>query len=283
MLSTFYFSPLSLLHKRISDSSKKFNLLFNTESSIESAQMTTFTRSIHTSSQSLARAYKSVVNRQIAAVPQFEVGDVKPTGMYIPSSKPKYPVYPYGEARIFKRADHGLYGGQVIGFGNQISEMKNKSSRTWLPNVVSKKLWSESLNRFVKMRLTTRVLKTITKEGGLDNYVTKEKAARIKELGQFGWKLKYDVLQARLGEHKPSNYELVGDNKVYYQGAYQGKQVQITVGKRSLLKKLFPKVAEGHVTPLSLKEFGAQYKSKTMDEVVALCEQHNVDLAEFAV
>lgn len=243
--------------------------------------MVSLTRSFHSCSMAAARAYKSVVNRQIKQVPDFQVGDKKPVGIYIPDKKSEYPVYPYGEARIFKRADHGLFGGQVIGFGNQISEMKNKSRRTWLPNVITKSIWSESLGKSIKMRLTARVLKTITKEGGLDNYLIKDKSARVKELGLFGWRLKYDVLKAQEGMKRPLNFELIEGKKVYYNGQSQGKNVQITIGKRKLLEKLFYGVRKQQVEPVSVGEFKQQYSNKTMPEIVELCDEFNVDLGEF--
>lgn len=46
--------------------------------------------------------------------------------------------------------------------------------------------------------MTAKVLKTISKEGGIDNYLTKEKSARIKELGPTGWKLRYRVLKEKM-------------------------------------------------------------------------------------
>ena len=44
--------------------------------------------------------------------------------------------------------------------------------------------------------MTAKVLKTISKEGGIDNYLTKE-GLRIKELGPTGWKLRYRVLKRK--------------------------------------------------------------------------------------
>lgn len=84
-------------------------------------------RTFSTSASNYARAYKSVVNRQIKQTPTYKAGDIKPHKLYIPKSIPQYPEYPYGEARIFKRADNGLYGGQTISFGNNVSEMGNRS------------------------------------------------------------------------------------------------------------------------------------------------------------
>lgn len=42
-----------------------------------------------------------------------------------------------------------------------------------------------------------RVLKTIKKEGGLENYLLKSKPARIKELGPGGWNLRWLLMQTR--------------------------------------------------------------------------------------
>lgn len=243
--------------------------------------MVSIVRGLHTTARAAARAYKSVVNRQLKQVPEYQVGDKKPVGIYIPDKKPEYPAYPYGEARIFKRGDHGLYGGQVIGFGNQISEMKNKSRRTWLPNVITKSLWSEALGKMVKMRLTARVLKTITKEGGLDQYVTKDKAARVKELGLFGWRLKYDVLRAQ--ETRPVTYEVVEGERVYYRGLYMGEEVKVTIGKRKILERLLEGVRREQVTPMTVSEFKAQYGSKSVEELIGACESARVDLCEFRV
>ena len=47
----------------------------------------------------------------------------------------------------------------------------------------------------MKTRVTARVLRTIDKVGGLDEYLLGEKAQRIKELGMGGWKLRWRVMQ----------------------------------------------------------------------------------------
>ena len=47
----------------------------------------------------------------------------------------------------------------------------------------------------MKIRITARVLRTVDKCGGLDEYLLGEKAARIKELGMGGWKLRWRIMQ----------------------------------------------------------------------------------------
>ncbi len=70
-----------------------------------------------------------------------------------------------------------------------------KTRRYWRPNVQRKRLWSESLGIYVKIRITARVLRTVDKCGGLDEYLLGEKAGRIKELGMGGWKLRWRIMQ----------------------------------------------------------------------------------------
>jgi large subunit ribosomal protein L28 len=49
--------------------------------------------------------------------------------------------------------------------GNHVSHANNKTKRRYLPNLQYRKLWVESENRFVKMRLSTAGLRTIEKKG----------------------------------------------------------------------------------------------------------------------
>ncbi|KAK5997356.1 YmL14/YmL24 [Cladobotryum mycophilum] len=108
------------------------------------------------------------------------------------------PPYPYGERRIYKQSNQGLYGSARIRFGNNVAEKhNNKSRRFWRPNVHVKSFLIPSLGARIKTRLTLRVLKTIRKEGGMENYLLKSKPARIKELGPGGWNLRWLLMQSK--------------------------------------------------------------------------------------
>ncbi|CCF56156.1 hypothetical protein KAFR_0A07220 [Kazachstania africana CBS 2517] len=139
------------------------------------------------------REWRIIESKRIAKKPAYRIGDPKP--LYIPKKVAEFPDYKYGEPSVFKQSKKGLYGGSFIQFGHSISESKNKVKRRWLPNIVRKELWSEALNRRIRIKLTAKVLRTISKEGGIDNYLIKDKSARIKELGPTGWKLRYRVMQ----------------------------------------------------------------------------------------
>lgn len=49
--------------------------------------------------------------------------------------------------------------------GHSISHAHNKSNRRFLPNLQKKRIWVQELKRFVTLRLSTRALRTIAKNG----------------------------------------------------------------------------------------------------------------------
>lgn len=53
---------------------------------------------------------------------------------------------------------------------NNVSHANNHSKTVQLPNLQSKRLWLESEKRFVRVRLSTRALRTVTKLG-LDRFL----------------------------------------------------------------------------------------------------------------
>ncbi|KAE8233377.1 hypothetical protein CF326_g1577 [Tilletia indica] len=94
----------------------------------------------------------------------------------------------------FKRAQRGLYDGKIIQFGNNIPKSRQKTRRTWLPNVQHQRVFSELLDHNVKMKITTSALRSIKKAGGLDSYLAKTKDSI---LGEYGRDLR-DMIARRL-------------------------------------------------------------------------------------
>lgn len=110
---------------------------------------------------------------------------------------PEIPPYPYGPRPFYHQSNTGLYGAARIRFGNNVSERNEiKTRRKWRPNVHHKRLWSASLGVFVRTRVTTRVLRTIDKAGGLDEYLLGRKPQRVKDLGPWGWRLRWRIMQS---------------------------------------------------------------------------------------
>ena len=68
--------------------------------------------------------------------------------------------------------------------GNNVSHARNHTKRRFLPNLRSHKFWVESLQRFVKLRLSTKGMRIIDKLGIeqvlLDMHAKGEKIAGVK-------------------------------------------------------------------------------------------------------
>lgn len=63
----------------------------------------------------------------------------------------------------FKRSQLGLFHGKMKQYGNNVPFSKHKTRRTWLPNVQQKRLPSEILNKDVRVKVTTRAMRSIKK------------------------------------------------------------------------------------------------------------------------
>ncbi len=55
--------------------------------------------------------------------------------------------------------------GKRPSYGNTVSHANNKTRRRWLPNLQSHRFWLEAEKRFVRLRVSTRGLRTIDKLG----------------------------------------------------------------------------------------------------------------------
>jgi large subunit ribosomal protein L28 len=71
----------------------------------------------------------------------------------------------------FKRAQLGLFHGQTRSSGNNVPHSKQKTRRTWLPNIQNKHLVSEILGRKIEIKVTVKALKTMRKVCGSVDYV----------------------------------------------------------------------------------------------------------------
>ena len=63
--------------------------------------------------------------------------------------------------------------GKRVMSGNNVSHAKNKTKRKFIPNLQNVKLFSKILNKFINMKISIRALRTVEKNGGLDEYLTK--------------------------------------------------------------------------------------------------------------
>lgn len=61
--------------------------------------------------------------------------------------------------------------GKGVLTGNNVSHANNKTRRRFLPNLQETSLMSDALGTTVRLRLTTRGIKTIEHNGGLDAWL----------------------------------------------------------------------------------------------------------------
>src|SRR5918993_5302878 len=57
--------------------------------------------------------------------------------------------------------------------GNNVSHANNKTKRTFLPNLQNVTLMSESLEKSIKLKVSTHGLRSVEHVGGLDNWLAK--------------------------------------------------------------------------------------------------------------
>ncbi|KEI43395.1 50S ribosomal protein L28 [Saccharopolyspora rectivirgula] len=55
--------------------------------------------------------------------------------------------------------------GKKPGYGNKVSHSNKRTRRRWMPNVQQRRYWLPSEGRWIRLRLSTKAMKTIDKRG----------------------------------------------------------------------------------------------------------------------
>jgi large subunit ribosomal protein L28 len=63
------------------------------------------------------------------------------------------------------------FTGKGVQTGNNVSHANNRTRRRFLPNLQEASLFSDALGEVVKVRVSTRAIRTIEKRGGIDAYL----------------------------------------------------------------------------------------------------------------
>ena len=61
--------------------------------------------------------------------------------------------------------------GRGVQTGNNVSHANNRSRRRWLPNMQRTSFMSDILDETIKLRISSRGIRTIEKKGGLDAFL----------------------------------------------------------------------------------------------------------------
>ena len=78
--------------------------------------------------------------------------------------------------------------------GNNVSHANNKTKRTFLPNLQNVTLISDSLDRSIRLRVSTHGLRSVEHNGGLDNWLVK---TGDDQLSLKARRLKRDIVKKR--------------------------------------------------------------------------------------
>ena len=81
--------------------------------------------------------------------------------------------------------------------GNNVSHAHNKTRRRFLPNMQRVSLYSDRLHEMVRVRLSTRAIRTIEHKGGIDSFLLN---TPDRELGPEARKLKRRIEKATPAE-----------------------------------------------------------------------------------
>ena len=75
-------------------------------------------------------------------------------------------------------------------FGHNVSHSNRKTNRRFVPNLQRVTLYSDTLRRKVPLRICTRALRSVQKDGGLDAYLL---ATADAKLAPEGLRLKHQL------------------------------------------------------------------------------------------
>lgn len=80
--------------------------------------------------------------------------------------------------------------GKTVLTGNNVSHANNKTRRRFLPNLNQVSLLSDSLGRKIKLKISTKALRSVEHRGGLDKYLM---ASRDGDLSPNARRLKRQI------------------------------------------------------------------------------------------
>ena len=69
--------------------------------------------------------------------------------------------------------------GKVVITGNNVSHANNKTRRSFITNLQNVSLYSDKLDKKIKLRVATSTLRTVEKNGGIDNFLIEASIAQL--------------------------------------------------------------------------------------------------------
>ena len=76
--------------------------------------------------------------------------------------------------------------GKAVMTGNNVSHANNRTRRRFLPNLQQASFFSEVLGQMIQMRISTRGIRTIEKNGGFDSYIQNTSNSKLpREVARY--------------------------------------------------------------------------------------------------
>ena len=69
--------------------------------------------------------------------------------------------------------------GKKVQFGNNVSKANNKTRRKFNPNMQSATFKSDLLNKNIRFNVATSSIRTVTKFGGIDEFLIRTKSKKL--------------------------------------------------------------------------------------------------------
>ena len=84
--------------------------------------------------------------------------------------------------------------GKKVMTGNNVSKANNRTKRRFLPNLQKSSMHSSILGKTLQFRVATSTIRTVEKNGGLDEFLLNSSNAHLTEKAQ---KLKLQLVQVK--------------------------------------------------------------------------------------
>ena len=84
--------------------------------------------------------------------------------------------------------------GKSVLTGNNVSHAHNKSRRRFLPNIQRVSMFSDTLGRPIRLKVSASAIRTVEHAGGLDKFLTDAKEANLSTNAR---RVRREIMKAR--------------------------------------------------------------------------------------
>ncbi|KAJ1381713.1 Ribosomal protein L28/L24 [Sesbania bispinosa] len=160
---------------------------------------------------------------------------------------------------VMARAKRGLYAGRHIQFGNNISEDGGQGE---LGNLI----FRTSLDRHIRVKVTTHALRCIDKAGGIDEYLLKTPYHKMDtEIGLL-WKAKIEKLYEEFGNKEAVFFS--PEDEAKFEQSFKDLKLSEKEARKEVRRKVYAEMSKHKLMGVECKEDRSiQDGTKTEEEI----------------